>query len=111
MKISRAYIKDLSLDTDIQENSPQLKIVSGLELASGFPPYTRGLYTRMYLERPWTIRQYAGFSTAQESNSFYKRNLKRGQKGLSVAFDLPLIEAMTLTIFWPRPMLEKRALP
>lgn len=89
MKISRAQIKDLSLDTDIQENSPQLKIVSGLELASGFPPYTRGLYTRMYLERPWTIRQYAGFSTAQESNSFYKRNLKRGQKGLSVAFDLP----------------------
>jgi len=55
---------------------------------SGIPPYLRGPYHTMYLGRPWTIRQYAGFSTAQESNAFYKRNLKAGQKGLSVAFDL-----------------------
>ncbi|KYD20128.1 methylmalonyl-CoA mutase [Caldibacillus debilis] len=55
----------------------------------GFPPYTRGPYYTMYAAKPWTIRQYAGFSTAEESNAFYKRNLQMGQKGLSVAFDLP----------------------
>jgi methylmalonyl-CoA mutase len=55
---------------------------------SGIPPYLRGPYSTMYTARPWTIRQYAGFSTAEESNAFYKRNLKAGQKGLSVAFDL-----------------------
>tara|TARA_R110002096_G_scaffold416951_4_gene620397 strand:+ start:273 stop:2390 length:2118 start_codon:yes stop_codon:yes gene_type:complete len=56
--------------------------------AAGFPPYLRGPYSSMYVNRPWTIRQYAGFSTAEESNAFYRRNLKAGQKGLSVAFDL-----------------------
>lgn len=55
---------------------------------SGFPPFLRGPYTTMYVRRPWTIRQYAGFSTAEESNAFYRRNLAAGQKGLSVAFDL-----------------------
>ena len=54
----------------------------------GFAPYTRGPYASMYTGRPWTIRQYAGFSTAEESNAFYRRNLDAGQKGLSVAFDL-----------------------
>ena len=54
----------------------------------GFPPFTRGPYATMYAGRPWTIRQYAGFSTAEESNAFYRRNLAAGQKGLSVAFDL-----------------------
>jgi methylmalonyl-CoA mutase len=54
----------------------------------GLPPYTRGPYATMYAGRPWTIRQYAGFSTAEESNAFYRRNLAGGQKGLSVAFDL-----------------------
>ncbi len=54
----------------------------------GLPPYTRGPYATMYAGRPWTIRQYAGFSTAEESNAFYRRNLAAGQKGLSVAFDL-----------------------
>ena len=54
----------------------------------GLPPFTRGPYPTMYLQRPWTIRQYAGFSTAEESNAFYRRNLAGGQKGLSVAFDL-----------------------
>lgn len=56
--------------------------------AAGIPPYLRGPYTTMYASRPWTIRQYAGFSTAEESNAFYRRNLAAGQKGLSVAFDL-----------------------
>jgi methylmalonyl-CoA mutase len=54
----------------------------------GFAPFTRGPYASMYAGRPWTIRQYAGFSTAEESNAFYRRNLAGGQKGLSVAFDL-----------------------
>lgn len=54
----------------------------------GMPPYVRGPYTTMYVRRPWTIRQYAGFSTAEESNAFYRRNLAAGQKGLSIAFDL-----------------------
>jgi len=54
----------------------------------GFAPYTRGPYTTMYVRRPWTLRQYAGFSTAEESNAFYRRNLAAGQKGLSIAFDL-----------------------
>jgi len=59
-----------------------------LHYASGLPPYLRGPYSGMYAMRPWTIRQYAGFSTAEESNAFYRRNLAAGQKGLSVAFDL-----------------------
>jgi methylmalonyl-CoA mutase C-terminal domain/methylmalonyl-CoA mutase N-terminal domain len=59
-----------------------------LEYVAGIPPYLRGPYSGMYPMRPWTIRQYAGFSTAQESNAFYRRNLASGQKGLSVAFDL-----------------------
>ncbi|MEC7623657.1 MAG: methylmalonyl-CoA mutase family protein, partial [Pseudomonadota bacterium] len=54
----------------------------------GIAPFTRGPYASMYTGRPWTIRQYAGFSTAEESNAFYRRNLAAGQKGLSVAFDL-----------------------
>ncbi|MFD2516865.1 methylmalonyl-CoA mutase [Salinimicrobium flavum] len=60
-----------------------------LKFAAGIPPYLRGPYSTMYVLRPWTIRQYAGFSTAEESNAFYRRNLAAGQKGLSVAFDLP----------------------
>jgi methylmalonyl-CoA mutase len=59
-----------------------------LQTAPGLPPFLRGPYATMYLERSWTIRQYAGFSTAQESNAFYRRNLASGQKGLSIAFDL-----------------------
>jgi len=60
-----------------------------LNFIAGAPPYLRGPYSTMYVQRPWTIRQYAGFSTAEESNAFYRRNLAAGQKGLSVAFDLP----------------------
>lgn len=59
-----------------------------LNYAAGLPPFLRGPYSTMYVMSPWTIRQYAGFSTAEESNAFYRRNLKAGQKGLSVAFDL-----------------------
>ena len=66
----------------------QVKDFKQLEFVAGIPPYLRGPYSTMYTGRPWTIRQYAGFSTAEESNAFYKRNLKAGQKGLSVAFDL-----------------------
>ncbi|MBL4905910.1 MAG: methylmalonyl-CoA mutase, partial [Sneathiella sp.] len=65
--------------------------VKGLDLEGqlpGFAPYTRGVRATMYANRPWTIRQYAGFSTAEDSNAFYRRNLAAGQKGLSVAFDL-----------------------
>jgi len=65
-----------------------LQDVNHLDFAAGLPPYLRGPYSTMYVKRPWTIRQYAGFSTAKESNAFYKRNLESGQKGLSVAFDL-----------------------
>jgi methylmalonyl-CoA mutase len=68
---------------DKPESSPLKGYVSGL------PPFLRGPYSTMYLVRPWTIRQYAGFSTAEESNAFYRRNLAAGQRGLSVAFDLP----------------------
>lgn len=59
-----------------------------LEYTAGIPPFARGPYASMYVQQPWTVRQYAGFSTAEESNAFYRRNLAAGQKGLSVAFDL-----------------------
>ncbi|MEL6925465.1 MAG: methylmalonyl-CoA mutase family protein, partial [Bacteroidota bacterium] len=74
-------VKSIYTKSDI-ESLPHLGFVSGI------PPYLRGPYSTMYLSRPWTIRQYAGFSTAEESNAFYRRNLAAGQKGLSVAFDL-----------------------
>ena len=60
-----------------------------LDFGAGFSPFLRGPYTTMFVRKPWTIRQYAGFSTAEESNAFYRRNLAAGQKGLSIAFDLP----------------------
>ena len=62
--------------------------VEHLSTAPGLPPFLRGPYSTMYVQRPWTIRQYSGFSTAEESNAFYRRNLAAGQKGLSIAFDL-----------------------
>ena len=65
-----------------------LKEVEHLDYAAGIPPFLRGPYSGMFVNRPWTIRQYAGFSTAEESNAFYRRNLAAGQKGLSIAFDL-----------------------
>lgn len=65
-----------------------IKDANHLHFTAGIPPYLRGPYSTMYVMQPWTIRQYAGFSTAEESNAFYRRNLAGGQKGLSVAFDL-----------------------
>ena len=59
-----------------------------LNYMAGIPPFLRGPYSTMYVTKPWTVRQYAGFSTAEESNAFYRRNLAAGQKGLSIAFDL-----------------------
>jgi methylmalonyl-CoA mutase len=69
--------------------SDDLAGLEHLEFAAGIPPYLRGPYSTMYAMKPWTIRQYTGFSTAEESNAFYRRNLAAGQRGLSVAFDLP----------------------
>lgn len=74
-------IKDIYTKEDIKE-------AKHLNDVAGIAPNTRGPYPTMYVARPWTVRQYAGFSTAEESNAFYKRNLAMGQKGLSVAFDL-----------------------
>lgn len=68
--------------------SEDLKPLEHLGFTAGIPPYLRGPYATMYVVRPWTVRQYAGFSTAEESNAFYRRNLAAGQKGLSIAFDL-----------------------
>lgn len=74
-------IKPYFTATDIQD-------AEHLHFSAGIPPFLRGPYSTMYVMQPWTIRQYAGFSTAEESNAFYRRNLAAGQKGLSVAFDL-----------------------
>ena len=65
-----------------------LEVLAGLDGYPGIPPFLRGPYPTMYVTQPWTIRQYAGFSTAEDSNAFYRRNLAAGQKGLSIAFDL-----------------------
>ncbi|MGA7995763.1 MAG: methylmalonyl-CoA mutase family protein, partial [Bradyrhizobium sp.] len=69
-------------------NEADLEGIDFLETWPGIAPYLRGPYPTMYVNQPWTIRQYAGFSTAEDSNAFYRRNLAAGQKGLSVAFDL-----------------------
>ena len=77
IKIKKEYYKD------------DIKNIEQISSAAGITPNLRGPYSSMYVRRPWTIRQYAGFSTAKDSNEFYKNNLREGQKGLSVAFDLP----------------------
>ena len=69
-------------------SAADLSGVDHLDTMPGLPPFVRGPYSTMYVTRPWTVRQYAGFSTAKDSNAFYRRNLAAGQKGLSVAFDL-----------------------
>ncbi|MFB6098023.1 MAG: methylmalonyl-CoA mutase [Salinibacter sp.] len=76
------------IDVEAIYGPDALEDLDHLDFDSGFPPYLRGPYTTMYKYRPWTIRQYAGFSTAEESNEFYRKALASGQKGLSVAFDL-----------------------
>lgn len=96
----RRKVQHLKLNFKGEKNTYDLKLRTSdlvpltstfehLNFAAGMPPYLRGPYATMYVQRPWTIRQYAGFSTAEESNAFYRRNLKAGQKGLSIAFDLP----------------------
>jgi methylmalonyl-CoA mutase len=77
-------------DIDIKStySKEDLEHLEHINFVSGIAPYLRGPYSTMYVRRPWTIRQYAGFSTAEDSNAFYRRNLAAGQKGLSVAFDL-----------------------
>lgn len=92
-------LNELEMEELLYETNEEIKIkalyskedVEGMEQLEHFPgvaPFTRGPYPTMYVNKPWTVRQYAGFSTAEESNAFYRRNLAMGQKGLSVAFDL-----------------------
>ncbi len=84
-----AFMTAEGIPVKTEYNGRDLEQTEHLGFAAGIPPYLRGPYSTMYVRRPWTIRQYAGFSTAEESNAFYRRNLAAGQKGLSVAFDLP----------------------
>ena len=77
------------IDLKSYYDKDDIKNLEHIHFGAGIEPFLRGPYSSMYVTKPWTIRQYAGFSTAEESNMFYKRNLKSGQKGLSVAFDLP----------------------
>ena len=82
--------KDLQqLELAVSSSAVETQNYEHENFAAGISPFLRGPYSTMYVRRPWTIRQYAGFSTAEESNAFYRRNLEAGQKGLSVAFDLP----------------------
>ena len=76
------------IELGVLYNADDIKDLTHIDYLSGIPPFLKGPYATMYIQRPWTIRQYAGFSTAEESNAFYKRNLAQGQRGLSVAFDL-----------------------
>jgi len=90
MKINRDSFSNLNTESYRKPlSSSEKSNFLHTEFISGTPPYLRGPYLTMYIEKPWTIRQYAGFSTPEDSNSFYKKNLSMGQKGLSVAFDLP----------------------
>jgi len=107
--MSRKNIQHITLKSDVKNKKPlattvfntaenmdvkstyskeDLSEIEHLNFVAGISPYLRGPYSTMYVRRPWTIRQYAGFSTAEDSNAFYRRNLAAGQKGLSVAFDL-----------------------
>ena len=86
--MSRLNVQNIKLINQ-KEFDTKYRNYSHKYFAAGTPPFLRGPYSTMYLKKPWTIRQYAGFSTAKDSNKFYKKNLAAGQKGLSVAFDLP----------------------
>lgn len=85
---SSSWLTAESIEVKSIYTEKDLEGMEHLDFAAGIPPYLRGPYSTMYVMRPWTIRQYAGFSTAEESNAFYRRNLAAGQRGLSVAFDL-----------------------
>jgi len=88
MGIEKDWLTPEKIPVKSTYSSKDLENMEHLGYAAGLPPFLRGPYSAMYTMRPWTIRQYAGFSTAEESNAFYRRNLAAGQKGLSVAFDL-----------------------
>ena len=88
MGIEKDWLTPEKIPVKSVYSSDDLEGMEHLDYAAGLPPFLRGPYSAMYAMRPWTIRQYAGFSTAEESNAFYRRNLAAGQKGLSVAFDL-----------------------
>ena len=85
---SDSYMTPEGIEVSGSNSESSITDLEHLHFVSGLPPFARGPYGSMYVSRPWTIRQYAGFSTAEESNAFYRRNLAAGQKGLSVAFDL-----------------------
>ncbi len=86
---SEKFLTSESINLKSYYSKGDLKNLEQIDFGAGIEPFLRGPYSTMYITKPWTIRQYAGYSTAEESNMFYKRNLKSGQKGLSVAFDLP----------------------
>jgi len=86
--ISKPWMSPEQISVNPKYTAADLANLEHLNYAAGLPPYLRGPYSTMYVMQPWTIRQYAGFSTAEESNAFYRRNLAAGQMGLSVAFDL-----------------------
>ncbi len=87
-KIEKTWLPPEQISLKSVYTEDDLAGMEHLNYAAGIPPFLRGPYSTMYVQRPWTVRQYAGFSTAEESNAFYRRNLAAGQKGLSIAFDL-----------------------
>ncbi len=89
IKVTTEFKTAEGIDLKQTYTKQDIQQVEHLDFGAGFAPNLRGPYATMYVRRPWTVRQYAGFSTAEESNAFYRRNLAAGQKGLSIAFDLP----------------------
>ena len=87
--LSDAFLTAEGIEIKPTYSEQDIDNIKHLDFGAGFAPNLRGPYATMYVRRPWTVRQYAGFSTAEESNAFYRRNLAAGQKGLSIAFDLP----------------------
>ena len=87
--LTEGFLTAEGIELESTYSEKDIENLNHLDFGAGFAPNLRGPYATMYVRRPWTIRQYAGFSTAEESNAFYRRNLAAGQKGLSIAFDLP----------------------
>ncbi|MFV5684434.1 methylmalonyl-CoA mutase [Flavobacterium sp. GB2R13] len=87
--LANAFLTAEGIELKPTYSEQDIENLKHLDFGAGFAPNLRGPYATMYVRRPWTVRQYAGFSTAEESNAFYRRNLAAGQKGLSIAFDLP----------------------
>ena len=85
----KSFLTAEKIELKLTYSEKDIENFTHLNFGAGFAPNLRGPYATMYVRRPWTVRQYAGFSTAEESNAFYRRNLAAGQKGLSIAFDLP----------------------